>query len=124
MLIWREILWKPLKVKLTHACSDFIKLYRSNPNVEIQLIDDLIKSYGKIDYCLSTSFSFFDILEALEFPKDMFISIDDQEIKVAQENIYENYFEKQFLQDTEVFYQSKTALDFEHGSIPEYLKMV
>ena len=61
-------------------------------------------------HCFTTSFSFFDILEAMEFPKDMFISIDDQEIKVAQENILENYFEKQFLQDTEQFYRLKQLI--------------
>ena len=60
----------------------------------------------------------------MEFPKDMFIWIDDQEIKVAQENIFENYFEKQFLQDTEQFYRLEAANFLAHNPVMEYLKIV
>ena len=75
-------------------------------------------------YCFTTSFSIFDILEAIEFRQDMFIWIDDQEVNVPKENIYENYFEKQFLQDTEQFYRLEAANFLAHKPVMEYLKRV
>ncbi|UJR17069.1 hypothetical protein I4U23_003966 [Adineta vaga] len=45
MLIWRELLWKRLNDKLTIACSNLIKTWRSKPIDEIQLIADVIHSY-------------------------------------------------------------------------------
>jgi hypothetical protein len=62
-------------------------------------------------------------LEAIDFPEVvMFLWLDDQLISVPMEDIYENYFEKPFLQETTTFYQSQRGFDFEPASILQYLE--
>jgi len=62
--------------------------------------------------------------EAIDFPEVMHIWLDDSAIEVPQDNIYENYFENPFIQDTEKFHRSQARFDFEHGTILEYLEKV
>ncbi len=73
--------------------------------------------------CLLTKKLLF-FLEAIDFPEVMFLWLDDQLISVPMEDIYENYFEKPFLQDTAKFYQSQIGFDFELAFILQYLEKV
>ncbi len=60
----------------------------------------------------------------MDLPEVMCIWQDDFDISIPRDNIYENYFEKPFIQDTEKFYQSQEVFHIEHGSILEYLEKV
>jgi len=60
----------------------------------------------------------------MDLPRVLYIWRDDSEIRVPRDNIYENYFEKPFIQDSERFYRSQAKFDFEHGTILEYLEKV
>jgi hypothetical protein len=60
----------------------------------------------------------------MDFRQVMYIWRDDSVIEVPQDNIYENYFENPFIQDTERFHRSQARFDFEHGTILEYLEKV
>ncbi|CAF3953992.1 unnamed protein product [Rotaria sordida] len=75
---------------------------------------------GRRKYLLQATY--FSYGMAIDFPHKMFIWLNDEEITVLNEKLYENYFEKPFLQNTEEFYRSKAIFDLENISVIEYLE--
>jgi len=107
--IWENVVFKPLNKQVTHACLDLIKSERNNEVINTRLISEVIQSYGKIDKKQSLSYHYFIILVALGF---------------SQDTIYKNFFEIQFLQDTEQFYRLEATNFLNHNSVTEYMRKV
>jgi len=104
METWQKVVFQPLYKQVTHACLDLIKCERNNEIINTRLISGVIQSYV-----------------ALGFTED---TTNNLQMTAPTLTIYKDYFEQQFLQDTEQFYRLEAATFLVHNSVTEYLRKV
>jgi cullin 1 len=121
MKVWEIIFFKLLNKQVTQACLDLIKSERNNEVINTNLISEVIQSYGKIKIITFLFFWYNIFLVALGFNAD---ATNRNLTTTPTLSIYKDFFEIQFLQDTEQFYQLEAATFLVHNSVTEYLKRV
>jgi cullin 1 len=121
METWQKVVFQPLYKQVTHACLDLIKSERNNEIINTRLISGVIQSYGKIKLIILSFSSNFIFLVALGFTED---TTNNNQMTAPTLTIYKDFFEVQFLQDTEQFYRLEAATFLVHNSVTEYLKKV
>ncbi|CAM4970693.1 unnamed protein product [Rotaria socialis] len=106
--IWQSVFSQRLHQQVTSACLQLIKSQRQNDSIDIdtRLIRGAIESYVELGFINR------------EFVPDNNTPITSQSLA-----IYKEYFEVQFLQETEEFYRFETANDI-HADRIEYLKKI
>ncbi|CAF1052602.1 unnamed protein product [Adineta ricciae] len=104
METWQNVVFRPLYKHVTQACLDLIKSERNNEIINTRIISGVIQSYVALGFTEDTSNSNQMISPTLA--------------------IYKDFFEIQFLQDTEQFYQLEAATFLVHNSVTEYLRKV
>jgi cullin 1 len=127
METWQKAVFQPLYKQVTHACLELIKSERNNEIINTRLISGVIQSYGKIKLICSSIVFFIIIsiifaLVALGFAEDTTNNTNHKATPTL--TIYKDFFEIQFLQDTEQFYRLEAATFLVHNSVTEYLKKV
>ncbi|CAF3399706.1 unnamed protein product, partial [Rotaria sp. Silwood2] len=101
---WQKVVFQPLHKQVTHACLDLIKSERNNEIINTRLISGVIQSYV-----------------ALGFTED---GTNNNQMTAPTLTIYKDFFEVQFILDTEQFYRLEAATFLVHNSVTEYLKKV
>ncbi|CAF0844139.1 unnamed protein product [Adineta steineri] len=104
METWQKVVFQPLYKQVTHACLDLIKSERNNEIINTRLISGVIQSYV-----------------ALGFTED---TTNNNQMTSPTLTIYKDFFEIQFLHDTEQFYRLEAATFLVHNSVTEYLRKV
>ncbi|CAF4068839.1 unnamed protein product [Adineta steineri] len=105
MLIWQEIVLKPISNRLTNICFDIIKTKRNNHLVtNIQLIEDVAQSYMSFN-----------------FHENMILWVNNERTAISPFNIYTELFEKPILQKTKEFHQIEANKYLSSESVIEYL---
>ncbi|CAF0783301.1 unnamed protein product [Adineta steineri] len=107
MEIWQLVFFQPLNRQVTLACLQLIKSERNNEVINTRLISGVIQSYVELGFTENAS-----------------VSNNSNQITSPTLAIYKDYFEVQFLQDTEQFYRLEAATFLVHNSVTEYLKKV
>ncbi|CAF1000203.1 unnamed protein product [Didymodactylos carnosus] len=106
MTIWHEVYFKPLNNQVTSACLKLIQNERNNEVINSRLIAGVIQSYV-----------------ALGFSDDA-ASTSNTRMTTPTLNVYKEYFENQFLIDTEHYYKLEAANFLMSNSVTDYLKKV
>ncbi|UJR08703.1 hypothetical protein I4U23_012960 [Adineta vaga] len=104
METWQKVVFQPLYKQVTHACLELIKAERNNEIINTHLISGVIQSYV-----------------ALGFTED---TTNSNQMISPTLTIYKDFFELQFLQDTEQFYRLEAATFLVHNSVTAYLRKV
>ncbi|CAF0885104.1 unnamed protein product [Adineta ricciae] len=105
--IWQMIFFQPLNKQVTSACLQLIKSERHNEVINTRLISGVIQSYVE-----------------LGFSENSGGTNTPNQITSPTLTVYKEYFEAQFLHDTEQFYRLEAATFLVHNSVTEYLKKV
>ncbi|CAF0987704.1 unnamed protein product [Adineta steineri] len=93
MLIWQEIVLKPISNRLANSCFSIIKIKCNNHLVtNTQLIEDVAQSY----MCFN-------------FHEDMILWVNNERTTISPLNIYTELFEKPILQKTKEFHRIEAA---------------
>lgn len=133
METWQLVFFQPLNKQVTQACLQLIKAERNNEVINTRLISGVIQSYGKwrtqprkeINSAIGPSFSYLDFsLVELGFSENVSSGNSNGQITSPTIAIYKDYFETQFLHDTEQFYRLEAGSFLVHNSVTEYLKKV
>ena len=124
MEIWQLVFFQPLNRQVTLACLQLIKSERNNEVINTRLISGVIQSYGKDRITFWLLKTILKILVELGFAENSSVPSNNNPITSPTLTIYKDYFEAQFLQDTEQFYRLEAATFLVHNSVTEYLKKV
>ncbi|CAF1175239.1 unnamed protein product [Didymodactylos carnosus] len=106
MAIWHEVYFKPLNTQVTSACLKLIQSERNNEVINSRLIAGVIQSYVALGF------------------NDEVSSTASAQMTTPTLNVYKEYFENQFLVDTERYYKLEAANFLISNSVTEYLKKV
>ena len=113
MKIWGTVFFNLLDKQVTEACLNSIKAERNHEVINTNLISEVIRSYGKYSSIRFQVFIFTSSIVTLDYCQSS-----------SQSNIYKQFFEDPFLQDTEQFYRVEAANFLSRNSVTEYLKKV
>ena len=126
--IWQMTFFQPLNRQVTLACLQLIKAERNNEVINTRLISGVIQSYGTYQIDLIPSIHLAKIilsfLVELGFTENQSAPSSGSPTTTPTLAIYKEFFEVQFLQDTEQFYRVEAATFLVHNSVTEYLKKV
>jgi cullin 1 len=99
LVIWREHMFSPLKVRLTKALLALVERERNGEQIDTGLVKGVVQSYVKLGL-------------NKEKPKDTTLEI------------YQQAFEDEFLLATEVYYTAESSNFIENNSVADYMKKV
>jgi cullin 1 len=106
MYIWQDIFFKEPTQSLTQTCLNLINQERNGAKVTSMLIRQVVQSYASAGFIRSER------------------NDADSRSLSASLATYVNYFEKQFLQETEQFYKLESTNFIENNSIIAYMKKI
>ncbi len=123
MRIWQDVFFsKDAYQSLTRTCLDLIKEKRDGEEeVDLLLICQVVQSYGTyiyIRYLVVCKNYYFVTLVSSGFTEDERNKRNNRSPSLAT---YNDYFEKQFLQETELFYQLESDNYLRNNSVSAYL---
>ncbi|CAF1397829.1 unnamed protein product, partial [Didymodactylos carnosus] len=122
LILWDNILFKPLNKRLTCICLDLIKRERNNELIDSQLIGDM-QNYrylqrSSIDELMTDS-------QEIEINNTFKLMNDSMaNIQVPILNTHQKTFEQGYLSDTETFCRSESIDYLKDNHIADYLKKV
>lgn len=108
MRLWQDLFFKESNRSLTRTCLNLIKNERGGERIDSRLIAQVVRSYVNVGY--------------IEAEKK---NLNNKTLEPAL-TIYNEYFEKEFIQETEQFYQLQSESFFlkEDSTTNSYLKEV
>jgi cullin 1 len=121
MRIWQDVFFKEANQSLTQTCLKLIRDEREGKHVDSLLIRQVVRSYGTyihIRYHVVSKNDHFMILVSAGFTEDERNNRNNRSATLAT---YNDYFEKQFLQETELFYQLESDNYLRNNSVSAYL---
>jgi len=122
MRIWQNVFFKDANQSLTRTCLDLIKEKRNGKEeVDLLLIGQVVQSYGTyiyIRYHVLSKNDYFGTLVSAGFTEEERNNRNNRSPSLAT---YNDYFEKQFLQETELFYQLESDNYLKDNSVSAYL---
>lgn len=122
--IWQMTFFQPLNRQVTLACLQLIKAERNNEVINTRLISGVIQSYGNYPIDLISIIHLIMFLVELGFTENQSAPSSNSPTTTPTLAIYKEFFEVQFLQDTEHFYRVEATTFLVHNSVTEYLKKV
>jgi len=124
MRIWQDVFFKEANQSLIQTCLKLIRDERDGQKVDSLLIGQVVQSYGTyiyIRYHVVSKNDYFLILVSAGFTEDERNNRNNRSPSLAT---YNDYFEKQFLQETELFYQHESDNYLKDNSVSAYLTKV
>jgi len=121
MRIWQDVFFKEANQSLIQTCLKLIRDERDGQKVDSLLIGQVVQSYGTyiyIRYHVVSKNDYFLILVSAGFTEDERNNRNNRPASLAT---YNDYFEKQFLQETELFYQLESDNYLTNNSASAYL---
>jgi len=121
MQIWQDVFFKEANQSLTQTCLKLIRDKRDGEQVDLLLICPVVQSYGTyiyIRYLVVSKNYYFVTLVSAGFTED---ERNNRNNRLPCLATYNDYFEKQFLQETKLFYQLESDNYLKDNSVSAYL---
>ncbi|CAF2056214.1 unnamed protein product [Rotaria magnacalcarata] len=103
MEMWQQVVFRLFYTKIINFSLDLIKAERNQEKIDAETIRNIIQTY-------------------ITSPINQHGSGSDTRSQIL--NVYQEYFEDQFLQDTQEFYRQKATIYLQRNSVMDYLSMI
>ena len=125
MHIWQDIFFKNNQ-SLARSCLDFIRDHREGKQVDLSLVKEVVDSYGRFVFGIILEMNLNGIFHVVSagFTEEDRANNQSRTRIVASLEVYRNYIEKSFLEETSLFYKIKSEEYRAGNSVLDYIRKV